>query len=247
MGDKPDQETVSEESEISEESQESNGGEEVSEESEETSVEASANDGTSEEWVVPGRFRTVEDLRKSYSNLESEFSRRGNELHDLKSRVNQPKVDPAERVKLFAEDVRRDPVEAIEKIVDSKTRGVREELEQRNFNSEYKRLMGNKEFASLEPTMIEITNQLNPFLTPEQKRDPQLLNLLFYTARGLKLDEATSKAEQKGKHKGNREALRKEKVIVEGSSGSKGHVKRSFSSLSREEMKRELEKGRLND
>lgn len=241
--------TESEDTEILIDEQESNGSEEVSE-SEETSSEASSesDDGTSdEEWVVPGRFKTVEDLRKSYTNLESEFSRRSNELHALKTREGQPKIDPTERVKRFADDVKRDPVEAIERIVEGKTREVREEVEQHRFNTEYQRLMSNKEFAELEPTMVNLTNQLNPFLTSEQKRDPQLLHWLFYTARGVKADEKARSAEKKGIQKGERSASKKSKVAVEGASGSKGHIKRSFEKLTREEMKAEIERGRLHD
>ena len=251
--DNPESEVVSEDTETSTDTQESTQ-EEVSASSEETSQEASSEivDGTSQEdeWIIPGRFRKGEEskLAESYRNLESEFSRRSNELHQLRtSQVNQRKVDPAERVQRFAEEVKRDPVEAIEKIVDSRTQAVQEKVEQQSFNLEYQRLMQNKEFSDLEPTMVQITNSLSLMLTPEQKRDPQLLHWLFYTARGMKSDETVKNAEKKGAQKGERTALKKTKAMVEGSSGSKGHVKKPFNQLSREEMKAELAKGRLQD
>ena len=251
--DNPASEVVSEDTETSIDTQESQT-EEVSETSEETSQEASEEnvDGTQqaeEEWIIPGRFRKGEEhkLAESYRNLESEYSRRGNELYQLRNQVSQPKVDPAEKVQRFAEAVKRDPVEAIEKIVDSRTQAVQERVEQQSFNLEYQRLMQNKEFADLEPTMVQITNSLSPMLTPEQKRDPQLLHWLFYTARGMKADETVRNAEKKGLQKGERTALKKTKAIVEGSSGSKGHVKKPFQELSREEMRKELAKGRLHD
>lgn len=250
--DNPESEVVSEDTETSTETQESTTTE-VSANAEETSQEASeeTTEGTSqeEEWIIPGRFRKGEEskLADSYRNLESEYSRRGNELHQLRTQVNQPKADPAERVQRFAEDVKRDPVGAIEKIVDSRTQQVQERVEQQSFNLEYQRLMQNREFSDLEPTMTQIANTLSPMLTAEQKRDPQLLHWLFYTARGMKAGESEKQAERKGIQKGERSALKKSKAMVEGSSGTKGHVKRPFGELSREEMKKELAKGRLSD
>ena len=248
MSDQTTDETVSEDTANSEEVESTNV--EASDGSQDASEEASAEktDETSEEWLVPGRFRTVEDLKRSYSHLEAEHSRRGNELYELRKRASQSteqRIDPKERIERFAEEVKRDPVEAIERIIDKKTQGIREEQAQREFASEYTRLMQNKEFADLEPTMVNLTQQLNPFLTDAQKRDPQLLHWLYYTAKGIKSDEARQAAERKGAQKGAREEKKKQKIVAEGASGSKGHVKRPFSELSREEMKAEIAKGRL--
>jgi len=247
--DEPENEAASEEvgtSEITEESTNT----EVSESSEETSQEATSSEVTpQEEWLIPGRFRKGEEakLAESYRNMESEYSRRGQELHTLRQQVNQPKVDPEERTRRFAEDVKVDPVHAIEKIIDSKTRGIAEQVEQAKFEAAFQQKMSNKHFAELEPVMTNIAQQLSPMLTPEQKRDPQILDWLYYIAKGVKADENANKAERSGVRKGEKAALKKSKAMVEGSSGSQGHTKRSFDTLTREEMRAELAKGRLQD
>lgn len=225
---------------------------EVSESTEETSQEASAEqtaETSQEEWLIPGRFRKGEEakLAESYRNMEAEYSRRANELHALRQQANQPKVDPEERTRRFAEDVKADPVQAIEKIVDSKTRQIAEQVEQAKFEAEFQRKMSNKEFAELEPVMTNIATQLSPMLTPEQKRDPQILDWLYYIAKGVKADESVRQAEKSGVRKGEKSAIKKSKAMVEGSSGSQGHTKRPFENLSREEMRKELAKGRLQD
>lgn len=251
--DNPASEVVSEDTETSIDTQESQT-EEVSETSEETSQEASEEnvDGTQqaeEEWIIPGRFRKGEEhkLAESYRNLESEYSRRGNELYQLRNQVSQPKVDPAEKVQRFAEAVKRDPVEAIESIIDSKTQNIVAEVEQAKFEVAVQKKMSNKEFAELEPVMTQVAKNLAPVLTPEQKRNPEILDWLFYIAKGLKTDEVARRAEKSGVKKGEKAAIKKSKAITEGSSGSKGHVKKPFSELNREEMRRELAKGRLQD
>lgn len=250
MSDNPEMEATSEEVGTSEQEQESNNIE-VSESTEETSQEASSEQEAApqEEWLIPGRFRKGEEakLAESYRNMEAEYSRRANELHALRQQANQPKVDPEERTRRFAEDVKADPVQAIEKIVDSKTRQIAEQVEQAKFEAEFQRKMGNKEFAELEPVMTNIATQLSPMLTPEQKRDPQILDWLYYIAKGVKADESVRQAEKSGVRKGEKSAIKKSKAMVEGSSGSQGHTKRPFENLSREEMRKELAKGRLQD
>ena len=250
MSDNPEMEATSEEVGTSEQEQESNNIE-VSESTEETSQEASSEQEAApqEEWLIPGRFRKGEEakLAESYRNMEAEYSRRANELHALRQQANQPKVDPEERTRQVAKDVEADPVQAIEKIVDSKTRQIAEQVEQAKFEAEFQRKMSNKEFAELEPVMTNIATQLSPMLTPEQKRDPQILDWLYYIAKGVKADESVRQAEKSGVRKGEKSAIKKSKAMVEGSSGSQGHTKRPFENLSREEMRKELAKGRLQD
>lgn len=250
MSDNPEMEATSEEVGTSEQEQESNNIE-VSESTEETSQEASSEQEAApqEEWLIPGRFRKGEEakLAESYRNMEAEYSRRANELHALRQQANQPKVDPEERTRQFAKDVEADPVQAIEKIVDSKTRQIAEQVEQAKFEAEFQRKMSNKEFAELEPVMTNIATQLSPVLTPKQKRDPQILDWLYYIAKGVKADESVRQAEKSGVRKGEKSAIKKSKAMVEGSSGSQGHTKRPFENLSREEMRKELAKGRLQD
>ncbi len=249
MIDNPETETGSEESEISNENGESEVvSTEVSASAEETSEEEEAqsedDSGTSEEkWLVPGRFRTAEDLARSYQNLEAEFGRRNNELHRLKQERANPQVDPELEKLQFAEAVKRNPKRAIEDIARQEVAAVKQEARQVRFESEYARLLQNKEFQELEPVMTQIATQYGDLITDDVRSDPKLLHILFYAARGVKADERAAKAASQGKAKGERSAMKKTKVQVEGASGTKGHVKRNFEELSLEEMRKQLQKG----
>ncbi len=216
--------------------------------SEETQQEASDDtDGTSkeEEWVVPGKYKTVEDLKNAQRYFESENSRRANELHRLKTQQSSRAVDPKEEVDRFAEAVKRNPVDAVRDIVRGEVQDTRMEVRQARFESEYKHCMQNKEFAELEPEMVAIAQQYDGFLDENAKSDPKLLHILFYAAKGLKADEKARKAAISGKVQGERTALKKAKAQVEGASGSKGNTKRKFEELSLADMRKELAKGNV--
>ena len=248
--DETEKETVSEEA-ANQEHQESTP--EASSDASEAPQEAASDEaGTSgEEWLIPGRFRKNEadKLAESYRNLEVFSSRRSQELHDLQRQINAQKntVDPTKRIEDFKEQVLKDPVDAIERIVDRKTQVLQAEAEERQFNIEYKTRMANKEFQELEPTMVQIATNLSGILTPEQKRNPVLLDWLFLTAKGMKAEERTKIAEKKGKQEGVKLGEKKSRATGEGASGSKGHAKIPFNQLSREEMKKEILKGRLSE
>lgn len=218
------------------------------EEAQDTDASADADDGTSkEEWLVEGRFRTVEDLAKSYQNLEAEFSRRNNELHQLKRQISSPKESNPEReIERFAEDVKRNPVEAIKNIARDATKDSRLETQKIRFENEYHRNMQNKEFAELEPVMSQIAQEYGDVIQDSGlENNPRLLGILFDAARGRQAAALAKDAEIRGKKKGEATALKKTKAQVEGSSGTKGHVKRKFDELSLEEMAKELARGNL--
>ena len=54
--------------------------------------------------------------------------------------------------------------------------------------------------------------------------DPRVLHLLYYAARGVKMEERLSQERDKAKKRGETTAVRKQKAQVEGSSSSKGNV-----------------------
>lgn len=220
--------------------------------SESTHETASGEAETSgEEWLIPGRFRKNEadKLAESYRNLEAFTSRRSQELHDLQKQITAKNttVDPTKRIEDFKEQVLKDPVEAIEQIIDRKTHARQVIDEERQFNVEYQNRMANKEFQELEPTMVQIATNLSGILTPEQKRNPILLDWLFLTAKGMKAEDRAKLAEKKGKQEGVKLGEKKVRATGEGSSGSKGHTKVPFEKLSREDMRKELLKGRISE
>lgn len=199
-----------------------------------------------DQWAVPGRFKTQDDLYKSYRELESEFGRRSNELHRLKQQANAQPVDPKRRVEEFAEDVKRDPVEAIKKVMQPEIDAAKSEAKRVRFESEYARRMANSEFAELEPAMTQIAEAYGDMIiTNGMQNDPKLLDILYLAAKGLKQDRITKDAEAKGKKAGEAAANKKSKAQIEGSSGTQGTVKKKFDELSLDEMKKRIEAGDL--
>ncbi len=250
LPDNPELETESEDSTISKEDQESSeqeasdGAEETSEDKEASTAEEDAEGGTSkqDEWVVPGRFRTTEDVVKSYQHLESEFSRRSNELQRLKTE-RQKSVDPKQDDERFAEAVKNSPAKAVRDIVREEQQESLRATKQIQLENEHVRLLGNKEYVELQPQMAGLAEQFRDLLSPDAQQDPKTLHALFYLAKGIKADEMARKAESKGQQKGERNALKKTKAQIEGSSSSKGNVKRNFEDLSLADMRKELQKG----
>ncbi len=199
----------------------------------------------SDDWLVPGRFKTLEDLKNSYQNLEVAYSRRGNELHGLKQKMNQEK-DSSEETERFTEAVKRNPVQAIKEIARAEAEEAKTEARQIRFESEYHRRMSNKEFAELEPIMANLVQKWGDVIQQAGlANNPQLLDVLFYAARGVKQEQMTKKAEAKGQTKGEAAAFKKAKAQIEGSSGTKGVTKRVFGELSLKEMKKEIDSGNL--
>lgn len=236
----------SEEPLTTEGTQESEQQQEASESTEETSSEASG-EGTSkdEEWLVPGRFRTAEDLRRSYSELESAYSRRGNELHKLKTLKEKPQVNPEEEVRDFAEAVKRNPVEAVRNIIRNETREIKQETKQVRFESEYKRLMQDSKFAELEPIMTNIAQEYDDILTDDIRNDPRLLHVLYFAAKGVKADEDTKKVAQAAQTQGEKNAMKKVKAQVEGVSGTKGHRPLDVDKMTAAQLKEAIMKGKV--
>lgn len=246
MSDETAQATESAETEIATEGQESEQQMEASEQ-EEASSEASEEEGTSkeEEWLVPGRFRTIDDLKRSYSELESAYSRRGNELHKLKTLKERPDVDPEEEVRDFAEAVKRNPVEAVRKIIRKETQEVKRENREMQFASEYKRLMQNEDFAKHEPIMTKIVEEYDDLITDDVRNDPRLLNILYLAAKGVNAETKAAQAARAAQSKGEKSAVKKMKAQVEGVSGTKGHRPLDVEKMTAAQMKEAFEKGKL--
>lgn len=252
MADKPTQETVSEETEIPEPQESTEGQSETTDEAQDES-ESSNTEGNSpaadDQWVVPGQYRTVDDLKNAVRYFQSENSRRANELHRLKTERTGPPADRKAVNEEWAKAVERDPEGAVRNLVRSETEEAKQETRKVRFDTEYARLWGDgkTEFAQLEPVMTQIANQYNDFLDDKARSDPRLLHILFFAAKGLQTDQRVRQAESTGKLKGQKVALRKSKAQVEGASGTKGHVKRDPEKMSLAELKAHIEKGHLTD
>lgn len=83
---------------------------------EEPTQEEPDADDTAEQWVVPGKFRTVDDLVRAYQNAESQLGRLHRELAELRKSGTQQQVDEkqqqiadAERSREMLREFLRDP------------------------------------------------------------------------------------------------------------------------------------------
>lgn len=217
---------------------------------ENTEVEASEQDTTPTEsntedtWFVPGRWKTKEAALKSYDDLMKDYHHKTGELSALKRNLQSSKPETSvDETKWFAEEVQKNPVEAIRKVVNPAIDEIRHVAKAAQLQTEYAKLALNPEFQELEPVMKEIAlNNQDLIAQNELQYDPRVLHLLFYAARGLKQEQKTAVAEAKGQKKGEASALRKSKARIEGSSSTKGNVSKPFKDLSLDEMERELKK-----
>lgn len=231
--------------------QETEAEQEASGTSEEQELEASQSEledeGTSEEaeekWLVPGRFKTVDDLAKSYFELEREYSRTKNAQKQPEAK---PKKDPKKEIEDFAKKAQENPVEAIRAIIEETVGEKIKPLQQENANTkldrEYAALKQSQEdFDEHEPIMTQIAMQFDDY--PESVRqDPRTLHLLYYAAKGMNMGKTVSKSIKKGETKGEKKTLKKVKAQVEGKSGTQGENSKPFEDLSLEEMKKELKR-----
>ena len=217
----------------------------TSEDTEEASDESEGTTEVNEKWLVPGRFKTAEDVLNSYQHLESAYGRTQNELQNLRKAAT-PQRDQAAEVEEFARAAEKNPVEAIRRLARQEAQATEERFQAREFENTYRAYKKNAEFAELEPTMVQISNQFGDMIQENGMQiDPRLLDILFLAARGLKANQLAAEAESKGKRRGEEAARKKAKAQVEGASGSKGQVKRKFEDLSLDEMRKELERGNV--
>lgn len=211
----------------------------------EDTTEHQEQEHTPEEWFRPGQFKTKEDALRSYDELVKDYHRKAGELAALKRNAQDTQYQrgPVDETKWFAEEVQKNPVEAIRKVVNPAIDEIRHVAKAAQLQTEYAKLAMNPEFQELESTMKEIAMQNQDLIAQNDLQyDPRVLHLLFYAARGLKQEQRTAVAEATGKKKGEAAALRKSKAKVEGSSSTKGNVSKPFEKLSLEEMERELRK-----
>lgn len=206
-----------------------------------------------DEWVVPGKFRTHEDVLEAYRNAESQIGRQGSEIQRLRAAVQEPprRGESTEernaRLKKFADELTADPERAIEERVKRVVNEVRGEVKASEFQRAYMERKKDAEFAELEPIMTQIATQYGDMIMANgMQNDPRLLDILHYAAKGIKAAELAKQAESKGIKKGEEKARQKNKARVEGASGTPKPKKLDISKLSAKEMKEKLLKGEID-
>lgn len=200
-----------------------------------------------EQWVRPNKFRTYEDVLRSYDNLEPEYHKVANENARLRRELAKVSSSQAEdketRLRKLREAAAQDPYEAIRGVIRPELEKVQEEIKTSKFESSYRAAMLNEEFSALSPVMANIvTNDDGLFDDyPGLRRDPRILNALFLMAKGMTVGEAAKAAESNGKAKGEAAVARKVKMQVESNSSSQGKTNKAPTSAA--EMKKRILSG----
>jgi hypothetical protein len=223
----------------------------------ETASEADPTEGTVEEekWVVPGRFRTHEDVVKAYQELESFTGRQSSEIQKLRTAIVEPPrkgeddTEKAARLKKFADELAQDPEKALEERMRKVLNEGKGAEKAKEFAKTYEARKSdpNSDFAELEPVMVRITEQYGDMiLANNMQNDPRLLDILHLAARGAQANEIAKKAKVAGAKKGEDAHRRKGKARLEGPAGTTKTKKLDISKLSSAEMKSLMEKGDID-
>ena len=137
---------------------------------EETTNEEDANSLETEKPVeeLPEKFqgKSIEDIPKSYSNLEQQYGKQGNELGELRKLADsliqknlqesqtQSTADVIEQ-ELSDEDFVLNPVEAVRKVVEESLKPIKENLTQTKVDNTLQRIQ------TAHPDVSEIVNDTN--------------------------------------------------------------------------------------
>lgn len=137
---------------------------------EETTNEEDANSLETEKPVeeLPEKFqgKSIEDIAKSYSNLEQQYGKQGNELGELRKLADsliqknlqesqtQSTADVIEQ-ELSDEDFVLNPVEAVRKVVEESLKPIKENLTQTKVDNTLQRIQ------TAHPDVSEIVNDTN--------------------------------------------------------------------------------------
>ncbi len=214
------------------------------EENEEEEVSEDVNDEEEEEEesdLILGKYETQDDLITALHDSQTRLANTQTELDRIRSgKDTEPVIDQETRTREFAVKVRKDPLTAIEDIIDKRVGKSDSKRQKQDFKTRYNSMTKQNDFKALEPTMAAIAQEYRPLIEDAGiADDPQLLDILYFAAKGVAQDGALQDAETKGTKKGEKLAKRKGKVRIEGA-GKKGKTKVNFDNLSSAEMKKRI-------
>lgn len=185
---------------------------------------------TKEEWLLPGRFRKneVDKLAEAYRHAESYNSRLANEIYQLKRALEGQEKTQKRNSDIDTEEFKKraleNPVEAISYVVEKKLAVDKEVQKADTFKGYYYEMKKNKEFAELEPVMVNLVNENIDLIEAHNLRDnPRVLDLLYLAAKGITTEQKRDQVIEEGKKMGEKETLKKVKAQVEGGSSSKAN------------------------
>lgn len=169
-----------------------------------------------EELPEKWRGKSISDVVKSYSELERKLSEIGSErkfyqdqLEAMRQQQTQQRPEQTPQFD-FDRAFDEDPKEAIkrtyqslqEKLEQQTTQAALAQRQQAYAQELMRQRRENADFVKREPQMAQLLAQVQQFVKPEFHYSPEVLNALYYIARGTSVDEYVKEAvEQSAKQK----------------------------------------------
>lgn len=212
-------------------------------------------------FMIPDKFRgkDLKDVVNSYVNVESQWKKTQSENQELKERAEraeqqaallaQQQRQPAKveqpvhsttlsEEEAFRQDWEKDPEKATLNRTLRAERKIEnhiKSLETQNYYNSVKTTL--PDFVELEPIMMDLAEKAyaSGLVNPDKLNSPEMINTLYYTARGMAVDRKIAQAREAGAAEAKKLTQEKSSAFSEGSSAP-GQMTR-FEDLSLEEMK----------
>jgi hypothetical protein len=206
-------------------------------------------------------IQAYNNLEKHSSKVSSERSeeRKKREaledrIKDLELRAATPQSQPAQHTvetspetdpfAEYEEQIDTNPKEAIKKLVKSVRNEVISESERRNMREEQQRATeyhltqkaANPEYAKLEPTMLQLSQEFADLVHPSKASSVKALKLLHLAAKGARMEDYLSEATSKAKKESQSVKEEKRSAFSESSAQSKTEGKKSIKDMTVEEI-----------
>jgi hypothetical protein len=190
--------------------------------------------------------REAEELRQRYAALEAQYAQQQQSQRQYTPPTQQQEQE-SDPIQVLEQTWHESPLEAVKRALHTKEQrdAYQRAIEQDQRNraataarwEELKRT--NPDAAELEPTMVALSQQYAPFIAPEKRNSPEMLDLLYAQAKARNMDKYVQAEVEKRLQKSS--AIKQEKrAAFSESSNTQGEATRDFSSLSLSEMEKVL-------
>lgn len=161
---------------------------------------------------LPEKFKSVEDMVRSYEHAESELTRQRQINRELEQRIGQAQQKVESEDEIFRKEWEQDPQAAVYNRTLRTEAKLRNQLAESNAQMFYKSAMNDEVnypgFKELEPKMVELANQYGSLVHPSMLQSPQVIDLLYKLAVGTSAGSQLAKAKIAGQKEA--ESRRKE-------------------------------------
>lgn len=200
--------------------------------------------------TIPEKFRGkgIEDVLKSYTHLEGEHTRTRQKMSELETKAARAEQleaalaqqqmqmqmpvqsSPVQSTTLPAEDFiqewERDPARAVLNRTERAEKKMENMLNAMNTSRYYHDVKSKlPDFAELEPLMVSYATQMANLVGPEKMNNPQVIDALYYMARGATVDQRTQQAQKQGMVEAQKLQREKMSAFSEGATPPQGSVR----------------------